>query len=303
MYDYSKVEYNNSHKKVLISCKIHGEFQQTPASHLRGAGCPKCKGFNKNTQEFIFEAQKKHGGKYDYSKVEYKDSYKKVIIICIKCDKEFLQVPTGHLGGHGCPFCCVRNTKSNTEEFIEKSIVKHGNLYDYSKVEYENTHKKVIIICKKHGEFQQSPSKHFAGQGCFNCINKTEGKIYVKLKNKYKSLTQQFTAEWTKCEYKSYKKLFDFCIPELKIIIELDGLQHFKQIMNWCSPEIQFENDKYKEKRANDNGYSIIRLLQEDVFNDTYDWFAELCNSIEQIKMENKIQNIYLSTGNEYEKY
>ena len=37
-------------------------------------------------------------------------------------------------------------------------------------------------------------------------------------------------------------------------------------------------------KCANDNGYSVIRLLQEDVFYDTYDWLEELRDNIEKIK-------------------
>ena len=42
-YDYSKCEYNGAHVKVCIICPIHGEFWQTPHSHLKGSGCPKCK--------------------------------------------------------------------------------------------------------------------------------------------------------------------------------------------------------------------------------------------------------------------
>lgn len=41
-YDYSKVIYLKAKKKVCIICPEHGEFLQTPDSHLRGAGCPKC---------------------------------------------------------------------------------------------------------------------------------------------------------------------------------------------------------------------------------------------------------------------
>jgi hypothetical protein len=48
-YDYSKVEYKNSSTKVCIIChekdskgNEHGEFWQTPASHIYGSGCPKC---------------------------------------------------------------------------------------------------------------------------------------------------------------------------------------------------------------------------------------------------------------------
>lgn len=93
------------------------------------------------------------------------------------------------------------------------------------------------------------------------------------------------------------------CIPEDKIIIELDGAQHFRQISNWQTPEKQFENDKYKETCANNNNYSVIRLLQEDVLYDTYDWISKLCDAIEEIKKGDEIINIYLCQHNEYEGY
>ena len=42
-YDYSLVEYQHIETKVIIICPKHGQFKQTPNSHLRGHGCPKCK--------------------------------------------------------------------------------------------------------------------------------------------------------------------------------------------------------------------------------------------------------------------
>ena len=59
--------------------------------------------------------------------------------------------------------------KLTKEIFIERSIEKHGNIYDYSKVDYINTTTKIIIICPEHGEFTQSPGKHLIGQGCRKC--------------------------------------------------------------------------------------------------------------------------------------
>jgi hypothetical protein len=41
-YDYSKVKYEKSSIKVCITCPKHGEFWQTPNSHLSGKGCLKC---------------------------------------------------------------------------------------------------------------------------------------------------------------------------------------------------------------------------------------------------------------------
>lgn len=82
-YDYSKVEYKTANAKVCIICPEHGEFWQTPRSHLRGAGCPSCSGNKKMTaEEFIVKAREVHGNKYDYSKVEYINNNKKVCIIC-----------------------------------------------------------------------------------------------------------------------------------------------------------------------------------------------------------------------------
>ena len=132
---------------------------------------------------------------------------------------------------------------------------------------------------------------------CPLCVNKTEKKVYEKLKFIYPNLERQFKTKWCK----NINCLpFDFVLGEYKLIIELDGPQHFIQISNWQSPEQTRERDKYKLQCANNNGYSIIRLLQEDVYYDTYDWFDELIKSIEKIKIELIIQNIYLCKNNEY---
>jgi hypothetical protein len=53
-------------------------------------------------------------------------------------------------------------------------------------------------------------------------------------------------------------------------------------------------------KRANDNGYSVIRILQKDVFYDTYQWLEELKTNIETLLSENKVQNIFMCKDNEY---
>jgi len=120
--------------------------------------------------EFIEKAQQIHENKYDYSNVVYINNMKKVEIIC-KNPKHgsFLQAANNHLRGCGCPKC-GKSIKLTKEEFIEKSELKHGLKYDYSKVVYVHSHKKVSIICKEHGEFEQSPNHHIIqGNGCPKC--------------------------------------------------------------------------------------------------------------------------------------
>ena len=79
-----KVKYKNAGEKIIIICKEHGDFLQTPNSHLsKESGCIKCAGcFKSNTEEFIKKSKEIHDDKYDYSKVEYKNVIEKVIIIC-----------------------------------------------------------------------------------------------------------------------------------------------------------------------------------------------------------------------------
>ena len=169
LFNYSKVIYKSNKTKVKIICKKHGMFKQIPLSHLKGFGCSKCSGLIKlTTKEFIEKAIKVHGDSYDYSLAKYANSHTKIKIICKK-HGIFLKIPTSHYSGkQGCPRCSglVRLT---TKEFIEKAIKVHGDLFNYSLVNYINNIKKVEIICKKHGSFYQSPNSHLSGSGCDKC--------------------------------------------------------------------------------------------------------------------------------------
>jgi hypothetical protein len=157
-YDYSLVEYVNSSTKVKIICKEHGEFEQIPASHLYGIGCSKCgKSYNFTTDEYIERARKKHGDKYDYSKVNYINCSSNIIIICKK-HGEFKQNTKHHLNGSNCPKCVGRH-QYTADEFIKKAKEKHEDKYDYSLTEYKTAKDKVKIICKKHGIFEQNSTQ------------------------------------------------------------------------------------------------------------------------------------------------
>lgn len=67
----------------------------------------------------------------------------------------------------------------NTKTFIAKAMLKRGNTYDYSKVDYVNYKTKIIIICPIHGKFKQVPSQHLYGQECPECgeIKKRKGRL------------------------------------------------------------------------------------------------------------------------------
>lgn len=170
-YDYSLVNYKKSSIKVKIICPTHGVFEQTPNNHIRNnnpRGCPKCVGKNKTNNEFIIEANKIHNSKYDYNKINYINAKTPIIIKC-PIHGEFKQKPNNHLNGWGCKKC-GGNDKLTTEEFIKKANKVHRNRYDYSLVDYVDSHTKVKIICKEHGKFTQKPNNHLMGNNCPKCI-------------------------------------------------------------------------------------------------------------------------------------
>jgi hypothetical protein len=59
--------------------------------------------------------------------------------------------------------------KLTTNDFIQRSKKIHGNVYDYSKAVYTGRPKKLVLICKIHGEFEQRAGHHLQGQGCREC--------------------------------------------------------------------------------------------------------------------------------------
>lgn len=119
------------------------------------------------------KASQIHNNKYDYSLVNYCNIDTKVTIIC-PIHGKFCQTPYHHINRkQGCGQC-KGNKISQTKRFSKEKFIANANKihgqYDYSKVDYVNARTKVIIICKKHGEFYQTPDMHVCSQnGCPSC--------------------------------------------------------------------------------------------------------------------------------------
>ena len=188
-YDLSKVNYVNAYTKVCLICPEHGEFWVTPHALLsQNVGCPVCgrnaiKDKNRMSQDELIKRIKEiHGDYYDLSKVKYSGIYNKIELVCPKHGSFWIRPHNILSGGQGCRKCGVeQNANKNRmtqDEFIEKSKLKHGDRYDYSKVKLKTLRNdKICIIChekdpitgKEHGEFWQTPSDHLCGCGCVKC--------------------------------------------------------------------------------------------------------------------------------------
>jgi very-short-patch-repair endonuclease len=237
-------------------------------------------------------------------------SHKKVWWLCEKtcpegCNHEWDTSIYQRCGQNtGCPYCygrvvCIHNSIKYTHPEIAKQWhpTKNGDLIS-EKFSF-GSDKQIwwINLECKHEWLSNINNRCAKNSGCPFCVNKTEQKLYDTLILHYPQLKPQFKVDWCM----NVKHLpYDFVLAEDKIIIELDGLQHFEQVSNWQAPEETHLNDVYKMKCAKNNGYSIIRLLQTDVFYDTYDWLKDLRANIEKIRLEQRVQNVYMCKDNEY---
>jgi very-short-patch-repair endonuclease len=211
--------------------------------------------------------------------------------------------------GHWCSYCSHQKLCDNEDckmcfdnsfASVERSKYLNDKLIN-PRMLFKSTNKKFNFDCDICNKTFPSPLSAITNNvWCPYCVNKTELMLFTKLVIYYSTLKRQFKVEWCK----NIKHLpFDFVIEERKIIIELDGKQHFEQIGNWSSPEETRMNDIFKMKCANENGFSVIRILQKDVYKNKYDWLNELILNIEKITNENGVQNIYMCKNNEYKDF
>lgn len=275
-YDYSKVNYTNSKTKVTITCPIHGDFEQEPASHLMGHGCPKCADNDKmTTEQFIEKAKAVHSDKYDYSKVEYKNNRTKVCIICPK-HGEFWVTPNNHITlGRGCPKCAFERTadahRMSKEEFLERAKAMHGDKYEYDISDFKNSQHPIKIKCKECGTiFNQAPSIHLQGCGCPICANK-------KIAEKQKMSIEEFIKktkeihgdkyDYSKVHYVNYRTPIELICPKHGSFMQTpdshlsgSGCPECARIQRGLSKRLTKEEviQRFKEKHGDKYDYSEV---------------------------------------------
>lgn len=239
------------HGSIKVVCPVHGDYTRKIYKALKEVKleCPMCEA----VKSFESRASELHKGKYTYHG-DYKSLRGRVRITC-PIHGDFYQKAEGHLTlGFGCKKCGhveqgLGKSRGSGLRFIEKSAAIHGDTYDYSKTVYSSCFEKVIIICKTHGEFLQSPDAHLAGKGCNKCahhVSKAETEIGDFIES------QGFKVIRNSRDVISPKEI-DLYIPELSLAIEYNGV-------HWHSEEFSRGSESLIEK-TNECAKQGIRLI------------------------------------------
>jgi len=249
--------------KIKIVDKIsRDEFIYRVDRHLLGMSPNKV-----TLNRFKLKSSEIHNNKYDYSLVKDVKGNRDVVDIICPDHGVFKKTVSNHMNlGGGCPKC-VGISRWDTNMLVSEFNKIHFQIYDYSLVEYENTTKKVKIVCKKHGTFNQGIHHHLRGQGCPKCSNISVGEEYVKLyleENKIKYISQH---GFDTCRYVN-KLNFDFYLPEYNTCIEFDGIQHFKPIKGFGGEKSFLDGikrDECKNKWCMENNVNLIRIKYDQI--------------------------------------
>ena len=285
-FQYIKESYTGYIDKIYVICPIHGKISINAVSHcITKTGCRKCGDTSTalkklmSHNEFIERANKFHNYKYDYSKTVYEIGKKKIIIICKK-HGEFEQTANDHLGS-GCRKCAddlhASKLRKTNEEFIQEVKAIHGDLYDYSKLQYIDCKTNVIIICKNHGEFIKSPSGHLQGGGCQKCKPPKHSKIALSWLNyrmvcdnvhiqhaenggEYRINNSLYHADGY-CEETNtiYEALGDYWHGSPKVYNPSDRNKHNNKTFGEL-----YQNTLKKREHCLQNGYNVIECWEGD---------------------------------------
>jgi very-short-patch-repair endonuclease len=262
LYDYSFVEYMNTKTPVTIVCNVHGKFKQSPKVHRKGMGCKECATDKRRitTDQFISRSNKTHDGYYLYGDIIVTAVTDMVQITCPE-HGAFTQQAGRHMVGRKCTECAKKLRTLTREQFVERSEQTHGELYEYSLVEYTNIHTKVQVVCTTHGPYLVSPALHIQRTGCPSCTS-SKGQLAVRLFLKKHEISFLEEYRFPDCRNK-YPLPYDFFLPDRRVVIEYDGIQHYKPVPIFGGDsylEQLQENDKIKNTYASEQGIQLIRI-------------------------------------------
>ncbi|AQQ73879.1 restriction endonuclease [Kurlavirus BKC-1] len=282
-----------SHEKFWFDCeKCEHSFEALLSNVSRGHFCPFCSNHKLCAIDgcrICFEKSFASSDKAEFWNPEknkknpmevFANSHEKFWFDCEKCGHTFA-VSTSNISiGRFCSFCSNKELCASPECKIcfEKSFASSDKAEFWSVEKNKQSPREVFLFsnkkfwfkCEKKHEFCSVLSSVSQGSWCPKCKNKTEAKLFSFLEEHFKDPIHQFKVSWCKNPETNKFLPFDFCIS--KTIIEVDGIQHYKQVANWKSPELTQKSDRYKEEQAIKNGYSVLRILQEDVWEDKIDW-------------------------------
>ncbi|WP_228307310.1 hypothetical protein [Priestia sp. J2] len=259
-------EYVNSNTHIEVKHNICDyAWKLYPSSIIRGSRCPNCYGNVKKTiEEFTQEIYDLVGNEYEICKDEkYLNANNALMIRHNVCSHEYPIRRGDFLRGNRCPKC--RGLIKKTTDSFKKEVEKLTNEQYELVGEYKSAREHVEIKHIACGYIWNiKPNNFLNGHRCPNCVNTHNSKGIHSIKNylTYKGVPYTLEKKFNDCFNKD-KLPFDIFINESNILIEFDGIQHFKPVGMFGGKETfkyRVKNDQIKNDYCIKNGIQLIRI-------------------------------------------
>ena len=293
--------------KIDVTCKKCGyRSKSTSLNNLQGGQAPGCfcnGGVPWSSREgharCLSMLKLRHGEQYDASnmtwawwKANIKHQNSKIDVICKKCGHRSKSTWLDSLRKGQAPGCfCNGGVRWSSREGHARCLsmlkLRHGEQYDASnmtrawwRANIKHQNSKIDVTCKKCGYRSRSTSLNSLqsghAPGCL-CSRKTEAKLRCWLCANYPDCT--ITSQAKGCTNPGTQRPlpFDFGLYHDchdTIFIELDGeIGHFGRGWGGVADDGGVpQRDFYKEYWAIQHGKVVVRLLQTDVYEDSWPW-------------------------------
>lgn len=238
-------------------------------------------------------------------------SNKKMDFICRRCNHEYTTQIHHYINRNGsCPYCANKYLCDNEDctSCFQKSFASHPRVNCWSEKNkllprrvFKGSESTCIFNCEDcKSEFSSRAYNVLTGYWCPYCKKKTEAKVLQFLSTQEGNWKSQLRFDWCRYSKTGNGMPIDFGSIEKKIMIEVDGVQHFKQVSNWNAPDEVQEKDTEKIVACIKNGYHLIHISQEDIWNDVYDWKKVIQTEMDILQEKDNPQCIFISKKDIY---
>lgn len=267
------LEYSGLSNKIIYRCPTCGKLKScTPARLLlsKHSLCDECDGIEKNIIEKNIKA--KFNSSNDFELLTWRGAKNKLTEKCLKCGYIYDRYPVNVLECfNSCPNCNSGADKQKIDfNEIQKRIDNSFGENQYKLLDYKgqlNKHNK--IKCLSCGLIFEAHMVSFIenSRGCPKC---------KRFKSKGEQLVQKFLEE-NNIKFETQKRFkecnnnlssFDFCAYDKNnkmYLIEVNGIQHYKDNPRFGRLEIIKHRDELKRIFCEDNNIPLIIISYKEL--------------------------------------
>lgn len=275
---------DSSTKLEMIHNYCGHKFKVTPNKFLNvGTRCPICSRHSFTPKSYAKWVLSNTKGKIKVLD-DYIDFNTPLHYQCLKHNYVFYRSPISfRRSTYKCKMCkydhiSKKQRKSNIL-FLHELSNRHPNIVALEK--YKSTHKKIKFKCLKCNHcFCAEPNSILRISGCPYCRashgEEIIGSFLDKMKIKY-----EYAKRFPQCKGKRLLH-YDFFLPDIRTLIEYDGLQHYKSIEFFGGKEklkVQQKHDQIKNDYALNNGFLLYRIPYTNSDRKLRNIIFNICNT------------------------